>query len=87
MRRIVFVFSLLLVLILLGTSLAYAGSAWKAASDPAIGAQLYDKWYAVLGISAPQGGIYRSGAVSQSTPALERILGVALNVTGKITNA
>ena len=55
MRRLVLALSLPLVLIFVGTSLVSAGSAQQAASDLALGAQLYDKWYAVLGVSAPAG--------------------------------
>jgi mono/diheme cytochrome c family protein len=54
MRRTMFVVLLTLVLIIFGTSLVSAGGTPKSA-DVVTGAQLYDKWYAALGVAAPEG--------------------------------
>ncbi|MFZ5878461.1 MAG: c-type cytochrome [Chloroflexota bacterium] len=53
MKRIGFAAFLALVLILLGTSLVSAGGVYQT-QDLVEGAQLYDKWYAVLGVQ-PEG--------------------------------
>lgn len=53
MKRIGFAVVLALVLILLGTSLVSAGGVYQS-KDLVEGAQLYDKWYAVLG-AQPEG--------------------------------
>lgn len=53
MKRIVFAVFLALVLVVLGTSLVFAGGA-RQSKDLVTGAQLYDKWYAVLG-QQPEG--------------------------------
>lgn len=46
-----------MVLLLAGVATVSARSAQKSADDVVIGAQLYDKWYATLGISAPGGNM------------------------------
>ena len=53
MKRIVFAVFLALVLVVLGTSLVFAGGV-RQSKDVVAGAQLYDKWYAVLG-QQPEG--------------------------------
>jgi mono/diheme cytochrome c family protein len=45
-----------LVLMLIGTSIAFASSSQQN-SDIVEGAQIYDRWYAALGVSAPQGNM------------------------------
>lgn len=55
MKRLLSATIFLLVLMVIGTSIAFAGSFQGPQSDLVVGAQLYDKWYAVLGIPAPQG--------------------------------
>jgi len=55
MRRLVLALSLPLVLIFVGTILVSVANAQPVVSDLTLGAQFYDKWYAVLGVSAPAG--------------------------------
>lgn len=57
MKRLLKAAMLLLVLILIGTSLAYASETRKDMPDLVVGAQLYDKWYAVLNVSPPEGNM------------------------------
>jgi len=57
MKRFWVTAMLLLVLILVGTSLASASAVHKEMPDLVVGAQLYDKWYAVLNVSPPQGNM------------------------------
>ena len=55
MKRLLPVTFFLLVLIVIGTSIAFANGIQVPESDLVAGAQIYDKWYAALGIPAPQG--------------------------------
>jgi thiosulfate dehydrogenase len=55
MKRLLSATFFLLVLMVIGTSIAFAGDFHGPQPDLVVGAQLYDKWYAVLGIPAPQG--------------------------------
>lgn len=57
MKRLLSATVFSLVLILIGTSIAFAGSMQDSRTDLVIGAQLYDKWYAVLGVPAPEGNM------------------------------
>jgi cytochrome c553 len=52
--RIFFVFALLFTI---GVTAVNARSTAKSADDVVIGAQLYDKWYAALGVNAPEGNM------------------------------
>ena len=52
MKRLLPVTIFLLVLIGFGTSIAFASGYQDPNSDLVAGAQLYDKWYAALGIPA-----------------------------------
>lgn len=54
MKRLLSLLFFSLVLMLIGTSIAFAGGIQGPQSDLSVGAQLYDKWYAVLGVPAPQ---------------------------------
>ncbi|MBN1453187.1 MAG: hypothetical protein JW963_19390 [Anaerolineales bacterium] len=56
MKRLlpVTIFTLVLML-LIGTSIAFASAVQDSETDLVVGAQLYDKWYAALRIPAPQG--------------------------------
>lgn len=54
MKRLLPISFYMLVLMVIGTSIAFAGGIQGPQSDLAVGAQLYDKWYAVLGVPAPQ---------------------------------
>jgi mono/diheme cytochrome c family protein len=55
MKRLLPVTIFTLVLMIIGTSIAFASVVQDSEVDLVVGAQLYDKWYAVLGIPAPQG--------------------------------
>jgi thiosulfate dehydrogenase len=55
MKRLLPVTIFTLVLMVIGTSIAFASVVQDSEVDLVVGAQLYDKWYAVLGIPAPQG--------------------------------
>jgi thiosulfate dehydrogenase len=55
MKRLLSLLFFSLVLMVIGTSIAFAGGIQGSQSDLVTGAQLYDKWYAVLGAPAPQG--------------------------------
>lgn len=55
MKRLLLVTCSLLVPMLFGTSLALASELPGPRPDLVAGAQLYDKWYAALGVDAPQG--------------------------------
>ncbi len=55
MKRFLLGSCVLLVLILFGTSLVFASGAAGPRVDLVKGAQLYDKWYAALGVDAPPG--------------------------------
>lgn len=55
MNRFMFASLLCLVLIIFGTSLAFARGMQQEVSNLVAGAQLYDKWYAALGVKAPEG--------------------------------
>ncbi|MBU0510355.1 MAG: hypothetical protein KJ638_01475 [Chloroflexi bacterium] len=55
MKRLLPVTIFTLVLMVIGTSIAFASAVQDSETDLVVGAQLYDKWYAVLGIPAPQG--------------------------------
>ena len=55
MKRLLPVTIFMLVLMVIGTSIAFASEIQDSETDLVIGAQLYDKWYATLGIPAPQG--------------------------------
>jgi thiosulfate dehydrogenase len=57
MKRFSTAVLLMLVLLLIGTSIVFAKSAAKPKDPVAIGAQLYDKWYAFLGVGAPSGNM------------------------------
>lgn len=57
MKRFVFSAFIALVLILIGTSLASAREFRQTTPDLARGAQLYNRWFAVLGVDAPQGNM------------------------------
>lgn len=57
MKRLLPVTFFTLVLMVIGTSIAFAGGIQGSDSDLVVGAQLYDKWYAALGIPAPQSDI------------------------------
>jgi mono/diheme cytochrome c family protein len=48
---------LMLMTLVVGVSVVSARSRQKSADDLVIGAQLYDKWYAALGVSAPEGNM------------------------------
>ena len=57
MKRLFSLFAFLLVLVsIIGTSVAFARGAQQS-SDIVAGAQIYDRWYAALGVSAPQGNM------------------------------
>jgi cytochrome c553 len=45
----------LLVLMVIGTSIAFASGYREPTTEMAVGAQLYDKWYAALGLPDPDG--------------------------------
>jgi len=55
MKRLLPVTIFTLVLMVIGTSIALASEIQDSGTDLVAGAQLYDKWYAVLGLPAPQG--------------------------------
>jgi mono/diheme cytochrome c family protein len=55
MKRLLSATIFLLVLMAIGTSIAFAGGSLGPQPDLVVGAQLYDKWYAALGVPAPQG--------------------------------
>jgi thiosulfate dehydrogenase len=55
MKRLLPVTITTLVLMIIGTSIAFASEIQDPGVDLVVGAQLYDKWYAALGIPAPQG--------------------------------
>ena len=55
MKRLLPVTLFALVLMVIGTSIAFASGFHGPEPDLVLGAQLYDKWYAVLGVPAPQG--------------------------------
>ena len=55
MKRLLPVTIFTLVLMVIGTSIAFAGEIQSPDSDLVTGAQLYDRWYAALGIPAPHG--------------------------------
>jgi len=55
MKRLLPVTIFTLVLVIVGTSIAFADAVQDSESDLVVGAQLYDKWYAALGVPAPQG--------------------------------
>jgi thiosulfate dehydrogenase len=55
MKRLLVVIVSLLVLMVIGTSIAFASNFQGPQPDLVAGAQLYDKWYAVLGVPAPEG--------------------------------
>jgi len=55
MKRLLPVTIFTLVLMVIGTSIALASEIQDSGTDLVVGAQLYDKWYAVLGLPAPQG--------------------------------
>lgn len=57
MKRLLSATFFLLVLMLIGTSIAFAGDFHTSQPDLVAGAQLYDKWYAALGVPAPQGNM------------------------------
>jgi mono/diheme cytochrome c family protein len=57
MKRLFSLIAFLLVLVsVIGTSIVFASGSQQN-SDIAEGAQLYDRWYAALGVSAPQGNM------------------------------
>lgn len=55
MKRLLPVIICMLVLMVIGTGIAFASEIQNPDSDLVTGAQLYDKWYAALGLFAPQG--------------------------------
>jgi len=55
MKRLLPVMIFTLILMVIGTSIAFASAVRASGTDLVVGAQLYDKWYAALGIPAPQG--------------------------------
>jgi mono/diheme cytochrome c family protein len=55
MKRLLSATIFLLVLMVIGTSIAFAGGSLGPQPDLVVGAQLYDKWYAALGVPGPQG--------------------------------
>jgi thiosulfate dehydrogenase len=55
MKRLLSATFFLLVLMVIGTSIAFAGGFLGPQPDLVVGAQLYDKWYAALGVPAPEG--------------------------------
>jgi cytochrome c553 len=57
MKRLFSLIAFLLVLVsIIGTSVAFARGSQQN-SDIVTGAQIYDRWYAALGVSAPQGNM------------------------------
>ena len=56
MKRFVFAAFFALVLVVLGTSFVSAGG-MQQTPNVVTGAQLYDKWYAALGVQAPEGNM------------------------------
>jgi hypothetical protein len=59
MKRLVQASLFGLVLLLIGTGFVFARDFSKENPDLVVGAQLYDKWYAVLGVEAPLGELFR----------------------------
>jgi mono/diheme cytochrome c family protein len=57
MRRSIRILVLALVILLIGVGSVNARKTQAPADDLAAGGQLYDKWYAVLGVSAPAGNM------------------------------
>lgn len=57
MKRLLPVTIFALVLMVIGTSIAFANEIQDSGSDLVFGAQLYDKWYAALSVPAPQGNM------------------------------
>lgn len=67
MRRFLQVIFFILALMALGTSLVLAASSPGTRPELVEGAQLYDKWYAALGVAEPEGDIPVWGRQSNNT--------------------
>ena len=55
MKRLFSLFAFVLVLVsIIGTSVTFARGSQQNSADIITDAQIYDRWYAALGVSAPQ---------------------------------
>ena len=57
MRKFVYTLWVFAALFVVGVAAVNARSTSKSADDLVTGAQLYDKWYAALGVNAPEGNM------------------------------